>query len=305
MVSSPRAVALRTGAGGVVEREHLRLHLRQREPAFGAGLAGRVLGNLAALVIEHPQAVAGQLQGGADRFEQALALFGARPQAVDHDLDGVPRARRQGRDILDVVDLPVHPQADESPAGKIPHQLQVLALAIVDHRRQQDQPALAAGDQGGRDLLGTLPGQRQVVLGAVRLADAGVKQAQVVEDLGDGADRGAGIVRGRLLLDRYGRRQPLDGLDVRLFHQLEKLAGIRRKRFNVAALSLRVDGVERQRRLAGSGQAGKDGHLAARDAHLHRLQIVYAGVLYVYPVHSRFWAQKTILAVGRAFSQCL
>ncbi len=45
-------------------------------------------------------------------------------------------------------------------------------------------------------------------------------------------------------------------IDVGLLHQLEELAGIGAERFDVAALPLRIDGVEGEARLAAAGEAG-------------------------------------------------
>ena len=73
---------------------------------------------------------------------------------------------------------------------------------------------------------------------AVRHADAGEQQAQVVPDLGDGADGRAGVAGGRLLVDRDGRRQALDEVDVGLVHLAQELAGVRRQRLDVPALAL-------------------------------------------------------------------
>src|SRR5690606_24860373 len=97
-----------------------------------------------------------------------------------------------------------------------------------------------------------------------RDADARVEQAQVVVDFGDGADGRARVVRGRLLLDRDGRGEALDVVDVRLLHHAQELPGIGRQRLDVAALALGVDGVERERGLAGPGQAGDHDQLVAR-----------------------------------------
>jgi hypothetical protein len=85
-----------------------------------------------------------------------------------------------------------------------------------------------------------------------------------------------GLRRGGLLLDRDGRRQALDQVDVRLAHQLEELAGVGRQALDVAALALGVDRVERQRRLARARQAGDHHQLAARNVDVDALEIVLA-----------------------------
>ena len=108
-------------------------------------------------------------------------------------------------------------------------------------------------------------------------ADAGEEQAEVVVDLGDGADRGARVARGRLLVDRDGRRQALDEVDVGLVHLAEELAGVGRQRLDVAALALGVDRVERQRRLARPRQAGEDDQPVPRELERDVAQVVLTG----------------------------
>ena len=76
------------------------------------------------------------------------------------------------------------------------------------------------------DLVGRLRADRDLAGRAVRLAEPGVEDAQVVVDLGDGADGRARALAGRLLLDADGRRQAADVLDLRLLHLAEELAGV-------------------------------------------------------------------------------
>src|SRR5690606_11091475 len=98
--------------------------------------------------------------------------------------------------------------------------------------------------------------------------------------LGDGAHGGARVVRGRLLLDRDRRAQALDVVDVGFFHHAEELPGVRGQRLDVAALAFGVDRVERQRRLAGTGQAGDHDQLVARQLDVDVLQVVGTGTAY-------------------------
>jgi hypothetical protein len=53
-----------------------------------------------------------------------------------------------------------------------------------------------------------------------------------------------------LLLQRDGRRQPVDLVDVRHTHLMEEPARVRRDRLEIAALRLGVQRAEGQRRLA-------------------------------------------------------
>ena len=92
------------------------------------------------------------------------------------------------------------------------------------------------------------------------------QHAEVVVDLGDGADRRARVLRRRLLLDGDGGREPLDRVDVGLLHLLEELARVGGERLDVAPLALGVDRVEGERGLARPGQPGDDDELVAGNA---------------------------------------
>ena len=83
----------------------------------------------------------------------------------------------------------------------------------------------------------------------MRNSDPREEEPQVVVDLGGRSDRRPRVVRRGALLDRDGRRQPVDGLDSGLLHLREELTRVRGERLDVASLSLRVDRVERERRL--------------------------------------------------------
>ena len=94
-----------------------------------------------------------------------------------------------------------------------------LAFAATDDGGV-DGDALAGGllDDAGDDLLGGLAGDGEAAVGAVGLAYGGVEEPEIVVDLGDGADGGARGAGGGLLLDRDGRGEAVDGVDVGAFH---------------------------------------------------------------------------------------
>ena len=114
------------------------------------------------------------------------------------------------------------------------------------------------------DLLRRLAGDPLAADRAVRGARAGVQQPQVVVDLGDRADRRPRVAVGRFLVDGHRRGKTLDEVDVRLVHLPQELARVGRQRLHIAALPLGEDGVERQRRLARSGQPGENDQRVAR-----------------------------------------
>ena len=126
------------------------------------------------------------------------------------------------------------------------------------------------------DLLGGLARDGPAAVGAVRRADGGVEKAEVVVDLGDGADGGARAAAGGLLLDGDGRAEAFDGVDVGALDLVEELARVGGESFDVAALALGVDGVEGERRFTGAGEAGDHRQRVARDADVDVAQIVLA-----------------------------
>ena len=149
--------------------------------------------------------------------------------------------------FIEVAHPAIDPHPHKTLAAQLVEHVQVLALAVADDGRQQQQPAVFRhGDNLIHHLADGLRRQRYVVLWAARLADAGIKQAQVIVDFGDGADGGAGVVRGGFLFDGDGRGEALDMFHVRLFHHGQKLARVGRQRFHIAALTLGVEGVEGQ-----------------------------------------------------------
>src|SRR5262249_53909781 len=111
---------------------------------------------------------------------------------------------------------------------------------------------------------------------AVGRPDAGVEDAEVVVDLGDGSHGGARILGRRLLLDRDRRGQSLDRVDVRLLHLLQELASVGRQALDVSALALGVDRVERERGLPRARQPRDDDQAVPRDLEIDVLEVVLA-----------------------------
>ena len=96
-------------------------------------------------------------------------------------------------------------------------------------------------------------------------------------DLGDGANSRARVMRRRFLFNRNRGRQAFDQIDIRFFHQLQKLSRIRRQRFHITTLAFCIQRIESQRRLARAGQTGDDDELVARQVEADVFQIVGAG----------------------------
>jgi hypothetical protein len=224
--------------------------------------------------------------GGLDGVRQALAQVGPHHEPVDHARDVVLVALVEhdsttgfaGGARVEEPDLPVDLGAREALGPQLLELLAVLTLAAAHDRREHHEPrALGRGHDLVDDLLGRLGRDRAAAVVAVGLADPRPQQAQVVVDLRDRADRRARVARRRLLVDRDRRRQALDGVDVRLVHLPEELTRVGAQRLDVAALPLRVDRVEGQRRLARSGQARDDDQRLPRELDGDVLEVVLAG----------------------------
>ncbi len=276
LAQEAEAGAGRAGTLRRVEGEEARRDLRQREAAARAGVA-RGQRDLRTALDRRPGKALADLEGGLERVGEAPRDTLAHGQAVDHDLDRVAALLVElgGRRGLD--ELAVDPRAHEALAHHLREDLAVLALAPLDHRREERETgSRGEGEELVHHLLDALRADDDAAVGALGDADRGPQQAQVVVNLGHRADRRARVARGRLLLDRDRRRQTLDGVDVGLLHLVEELPRVRGQRLHVAALALREEGVEGERGLAGAGNAGDHHQPVARDGDVDVGQVVLA-----------------------------
>ncbi len=273
-VACAQAVARGARAVRAVEREHARLDRRQRDAAVDAREA---LAHPDRLVVAglHEEAALAELERELDAVGEAALDAVLEDEAVDDDVEVVDL----GPVELDLVAQVDHGAVDAGAheafaAQALELELQLPLARACDGRQQRQLGALGHGEHAVDDLLDGLRLDALSAVRAMRDSDTRVEQAQVVGDLGHGADRGARGLRERPLLDRDGRAQPLDALDVGLRELLEKLAGVGAQRLDVPSLALRVDRVEGERRLARSAGTGEDDDLAARQADTDVLEIV-------------------------------
>ena len=280
--------AVPTRAVRRVEGERAGFEFLQHAAVFGAGelLGVQLLVRSAVLPgIGHQDAqqalAAAQAQFHA--LGDAAAVGLAQGHAVDDHVHVVllELLQLQLLGFLQLVQRAVHPHAREALAAQVREQLAVLALAAAHDGGQQDGAlAFKACQQAVGDLAGALLLDLAATDRAVRGAHAGVQQPQVVVDLGDSADRAAGVVAGGLLVDGDRRGQARDALHVRFLHQAQELARVRAEALDIAALALGVDGVEGQSALAAAGHARDDHELVARQFHRDVLEVVCLGALH-------------------------
>ena len=290
----------RTGAERIVEREQPRLDLGNGEARHRAGeflredqalgpalvvdlcrfLSGRrILRRGAGRVreLDHRQTV-GEPQRRLERFREPRRDIGPHHQAVHHHVEVVLELLVERRGVGDLVELAVDLHPLEAALHVVGELLAVLALAAAHHGREQIEPgALGQRHHPVDHLRNGLAFDRQPGRRRIGHAHARPQQPHVVVDLGDGADGRTRVARGGLLLDRDGRGEAVDLVDVRLLHHLQELAGVGGERFHVAALALGIDRVEGERGFARARKPGEHHQLVARDFEIDVLEIVFAG----------------------------
>lgn len=104
--------------------------------------------------------------------------------------------------------LSIDTDANETVLGKLFEFLAISTFAAADDRREDHDAVIRltkfAMKDGLDNLFGGLAGDGLAAIGTMRNADGGVDDAEVVVNLGDGANRGARGARGGFLLDGDG-----------------------------------------------------------------------------------------------------
>ncbi len=135
----------------------------------------------------------------------------------------------------------------------------MLSLPAAHHRGQNHH--LRPRRQGRnlfQDLLGRLLLDRRAALVALRRAEPGHQQAQMVVDFGDRGDRAPRILAPGPLINRHRRLQALDQVDVGPLQLMEKLPSVDGKALDILPLPFGIERVERQRAFARTAGAGDD-----------------------------------------------
>src|SRR5215216_5907090 len=217
------------------------------------------------------------MQGCLDRVREAALYAFPDHQPVDDYLYVVLVVLVQPEVDGQLVQLTVDPHAGVAALGQLFEHPPVLALAPPHHRREHHKARLLGE---GKHLLDHLLRRRrrhgEAADVTVRPSCARVEQAQVIVDLRYRGDRGAGVVGRGLLVDGDRRREAVDVVGIGLIHLAEELPGVGGEALHVAALPLRVDGVECKRRLPATGEPGHHHHHVPRHGDRYVLEVVFA-----------------------------
>src|SRR5690606_31285671 len=117
-------------------------------------------------------------------------------------------------------------------------------------RKHQEARAVRHRKDAVHNFLGRLLLDRTTADRAMGCSNPGKEQTQIIENLSDSADCGSWVIGCRFLVNRNCWGKPFDGINIWFVHLTKELAGIRRKRFDVAPLTLGKDGIKSQRTLA-------------------------------------------------------
>ncbi len=154
----------------------------------------------------------------------------------------------------------------------------ILAFPPGYQRREQhDTRTFRQIEDRVDNLLHGLPAYLASTIRTVRVADASIQQTQVIIHLRHRPDRRTGVVRRALLVDRDGRGEAIDMINIWLLHFIQELACIGRQGLDIAALSFGKNGIKGQAALARAGKTRNDHQLVTGDRHIDVFQIMFAG----------------------------
>ena len=214
-----QAIALRTCAIGSVKRKITRLKIVNGVSMLRARQGQRILqqlalGPLGSITIgQHVHVYIAVSQRGRllNRLGDTAQRILTDHDAIDHDLDIVLELLVQIDRIVERAHFTVDTHAAKALGAKVLKQFGVLAFSPAHHRCQHKRAAALPRRQ---DLVGNLVGRLTLndaaAFGTVRGAHTGEQQAQIVINLGYGANRRARVFRRRLLVDRHRRRKAVD-----------------------------------------------------------------------------------------------
>ena len=266
--------AVRAGAEWVVEGKAARFNLRNADTAVRAG---KILAEFEDFPADDRRLreTVRQLQRIFQRIVQTPLDAGLYHNAVDDNPDGMLDILVEPDLLIEAVLISVHEHAHVACTAGALKDLLVHALPPADHRRDdlELRPLLERHDLV-HHLIHRLLRDDAPAVRAVRNADAGIEQPEMIIDLRHGADRGTRVPVCRFLIDRYSRGEAGYIVDIRLLHLPQELPRVGGQRLHVAALPLGINGIESQRTLSGAGQPGHDHQLIARDIEADILEIM-------------------------------
>jgi hypothetical protein len=176
------------------------------------------------------------------------------------------------------IDFAVGPDFGEAMLGGPLGGFGVEALAIFDHRGEEEQVAATAqfGFEAGGDLVAGLGLDGDPAAGTILRAKPGKEEAQEMVNFGDGGDGAFAAAARDALFDADGRGNAGDQVHFGPGQLGDELAGVGVHGIQETALSLGKQEVEGQGAFARTADARDDHELVARDIQGDVLEIVFA-----------------------------
>ena len=175
-----------------------------------------------------------------------------------------------------VVEIAVHADADIAALFCVLKGFDVLALSGADNRRQNlDARGFRKRQHLVHNLIHRLLADFLPADRAVRHAHPGPQKAQVIVNLCHRSHSGPGIPAGGFLVNGNCRGKAVDAVHIRLIHLSQKLPGIGGQGLHIPPLSLRINRIKRQRRLAAAGNSGNHRELVTGNVYIHIFQVVF------------------------------
>ena len=202
---------------------------------------------------------------------------GLHQQTIDDNLNGVVLSLIEAEVVFQIYQFPIHSGPSEAMLDQFVHLLFEFTLSAPHDRGQHHDAVFGSQSHYSLDdLFRGLTGDGATAFGAMGSSNRGEQKTKIIINFSDCSDSGTWTAAGCLLLDRDGRAQPVDGVHVGALHLVQKLTSVSRKRLYVPPLAFRIDGVERQGRLARTAQAGNNGQRVTGDFDVYVLEIMLA-----------------------------
>src|SRR5579859_1330972 len=211
----------RTSAVRAVEAERTRLQLRDGH--FGmvdTCVHQAILVFFIAVGIDDADFAVGRFQRLLHRLRQPRAARFVVYQAVDHHVDGVLVVFVELGEFVQRIHHAVHPGAGKTGAHVLLGNVLERAFFVGDYWRQYHQAGVFRQSRHlVHNILRRLARDRLAAYRAMRHANAGEQEAQIVVNFGHRGNGAARVAAGGFLVDRNSRTEAVNLVDIRLFHQ--------------------------------------------------------------------------------------
>ena len=263
-----------TGAKGIVKAEHAGGKFVNGNTVLRAGIVLAELHRFPADDINDDKA-AGQGNGSLNRIGQAAAHRIIDGQAVHDDFNGMLDILFQLDLFVQIIHVAVNAHAGVTAAAGSVQLLGLGAFAAPHNRGQHlEAGAFRQFKHLVYHLVHRLLADDASADRAVRNADAGIHQTEIIINFRHGAHGGTRVVAGGFLVNGNRRGKAGDLVHIGLFHLAQEHAGIAGKAFHIAALAVRKDGIKGQAGLAGAGKARHNNQLVARQNQVDVFQVM-------------------------------